>query len=103
MPTTATVTSVCECVFAVVAIVDDTYADRVEAALVNSDKRINKAIDKGDYDELQKAIAQSSGEVSQAVRRGSAPPRRRLPPLSSDADPVPGIGVVDARNRNYKR
>ena len=52
---------------AVVAIVDDAYADKVEAALVNSDKRINKAIDKGDYDELQKALAESSDEVSQAV------------------------------------
>ena len=51
---------------AVVAIVDDTYADRVEAALVNSDKRINKAIDKDDYDELQKALAQSSDEVTKA-------------------------------------
>ena len=52
---------------AVVAVVDDTYADKVEAALVNSDKRINKAIDKGDYDELQKAIAQSTNEVSGAI------------------------------------
>ena len=52
---------------AVVAVVDDVYADRVEAALVNSDKRINKAIDKGDYDELQKAIAESSDEVTKAV------------------------------------
>ena len=52
---------------AVVAIVDDQYADKVEAALVNSDKRINKAIDKGDYEELQKAISQSSAEVSSAV------------------------------------
>ena len=52
---------------AVVAIVDDVYADRVEAALVKSDKRINKAIDKGDYDELEKAIEQSSAEVSKAV------------------------------------
>ena len=52
---------------AVVAIVDDTYADKVEAALVNSDKRINKAIDKDDYDELQKALADSSDEVTKAV------------------------------------
>ena len=52
---------------AVVAVVDDVYADRVEAALVNSDKRINKAIDKDDYDELQKAIAESSDEVAKAV------------------------------------
>ena len=52
---------------AVVAIVDDVWADKVEAALVKADKRINKAIDKGDYDELQKAIDQSSDEISDAV------------------------------------
>jgi uncharacterized membrane protein len=52
---------------AVVAIVDDQWADKVEAALVNSDKRINKAIDQEDYDELQKAIDQSADEVSDAV------------------------------------
>ncbi len=52
---------------AVVAIVDDTYADRVEAALVKSDKRINKAIDKDDYDELEQAIETSSDDVSKAV------------------------------------
>ena len=52
---------------AVVAVVDDVWADGVEAALVNSDKRINKAIDKGDYDELQKALSESSGEVSGGI------------------------------------
>ena len=52
---------------AVVAVVDDTYADKVEAALVNSDKRINKAIDKGDYEQLQKAVAKSSDEVTDAI------------------------------------
>jgi len=52
---------------AVVAVVDDTYADKVEAALVNSDKRINKAIDKGDYDELRKALEKSGDEVSEAI------------------------------------
>ena len=49
---------------AVVAVVDDKWADRVENALVKSDKRINKAIDSGDYDELQKAISKSANEVS---------------------------------------
>lgn len=34
---------------AVAAVVDDIYADKVEKALVKSDKRINKAIDSGDY------------------------------------------------------
>jgi uncharacterized membrane protein len=52
---------------AVVAVVDDTYADKVENALVKSDKRINKAIDAGDYDALQKAIARSDAEVSQTI------------------------------------
>jgi len=50
-----------------VAVVDDTYADKVEAALVNSDKRINKAIDKDDYDALEKALSKSADEVSDAV------------------------------------
>jgi uncharacterized membrane protein len=52
---------------AVVAVVDDTYADKVENALARSDKRINKAIDSGDYNKLQDAIAKSSDEVSDAI------------------------------------
>jgi uncharacterized membrane protein len=52
---------------AVVAVVDDQWADKVENALAKSDKRISKAIDSGDYDQLQKAIAKSSDEVSGAV------------------------------------
>ncbi len=52
---------------AVVAVVDDVHADKVENALVKSDMRINKAIDSGDYDEVQKAIAKSSDEVSDAI------------------------------------
>ena len=44
-------------VVAVVAVVDDRWADKVENALVKSNKRINKAIDSDDYDELQKAIS----------------------------------------------
>jgi uncharacterized membrane protein len=52
---------------AVVAVVDDVWADKVENALVKAQKRIDKAIDAGDYDELQKAIAQSSGDVSDAA------------------------------------
>ncbi|HTT31150.1 MAG TPA: DUF1269 domain-containing protein [Solirubrobacteraceae bacterium] len=52
---------------AVVAVVDDVYADKVEAALVNSDKRLNKAIDSGDYDKLKKAISKSEAQVSEAI------------------------------------
>jgi uncharacterized membrane protein len=53
---------------AVVAVVDDVYADKVEGALVNSDKRINKAIDSDDYDQLQEALSKSSAEVSDAIK-----------------------------------
>lgn len=52
---------------AVAAVVDDQWADKVENALVKSDKRINKAIDSDDYDQLQKAIAKSSDDVSGAI------------------------------------
>jgi uncharacterized membrane protein len=52
---------------AVVAVVDDQWADKVESALGKSDRRINKAIDSGDYDELKKAIAKSSDDVSDAI------------------------------------
>ncbi len=52
---------------AVVAIVDDQWADAVENALVQSDKRINQAIDSGDYDQLQAALAKSSDEVTDAI------------------------------------
>jgi uncharacterized membrane protein len=52
---------------AVVAVVEDVYADKVENALVKSDKRINKAIDSGDYEELQKAISKSGDQVSDAI------------------------------------
>lgn len=52
---------------AVVAIVDDVWADRVEAALVKADKRINKAIDKGDYDAVVKAVNEGDEKIIQAA------------------------------------
>ena len=52
---------------AVVAVVDDQWADKVQSALGKSDKRINKAIDSGDYNDLKKAISKSSDEVSDAI------------------------------------
>jgi uncharacterized membrane protein len=52
---------------AVIAVVDDKWADKVEAALERSDKRIRKAIDKGDYDKLQEAIEKSVNDVSDAI------------------------------------
>ncbi len=52
---------------AVVVVIDDKYLDRVEKALGNSSKRINKAIDSDDYDKLQKALAKSDDEIGDAV------------------------------------
>ena len=52
---------------AVVVVVDDKYLDRVESALVDSDKRVNKAISQDDYDKLQKAVSKSDDEVDKAV------------------------------------
>ena len=52
---------------AVVVVIDNKYLDRVQAALANSTKRINKAIDQDDYDKLEAAVKKSSDEVSDAV------------------------------------
>ena len=52
---------------AVVVIVDDRYLDRVEKALTKATKRIDKAIDSGDYDKLQKALAKSTDQVDDAL------------------------------------
>lgn len=52
---------------AVVVVVDNKYLDRVEAALVKSDKQVSKAISKGDYEDLQKALSKSADEVGDAV------------------------------------
>jgi len=52
---------------AVVVVVDNKYLDRVEAALANSAKRVNKAIGQDDYDKLQKAVSKSDDEINKAV------------------------------------
>ncbi len=52
---------------AVVVVVDNKYLDRVEAALVKSDKQVSKAISQDDYDKLQKAVSKSDDEISKAV------------------------------------
>jgi uncharacterized membrane protein len=52
---------------AVVAVVDDKWADKVERALEAAEKRITKAIDSGDYDKLQEAIEKSVNDVSDAA------------------------------------
>ena len=52
---------------AVVAVVDDKYADNVEKALVKADKKINKAIDSGDVDKLQKALDDAGYNIDEAI------------------------------------
>ena len=52
---------------AVVVVVDNKYLDRVQGALVKSDKQVSKAISKDDYSDLQKALSKSDDEVTKAV------------------------------------
>jgi hypothetical protein len=48
-------------------VIDNKYLDRVEAALDNSSKRINKAISQDDYDKLADAVSKSQDEIGKAV------------------------------------
>ena len=52
---------------AVAVVVEDTYLDRVEAALTKSAKKISKAIDKDDYDKLRKAVEDSEKRIGKAI------------------------------------
>jgi len=52
---------------AVVVVIEDRYLDRVETALTKADKRIDKAIDSGDYEKLKKALEKSESQVGDAL------------------------------------
>ena len=52
---------------AVIVVVDDIYLDRVDKALTKSSKKINKAVDSGDYEQLTKALQDADKNVSNAV------------------------------------
>ena len=52
---------------AIVAVIDDRYLDRVEAALDKAVKKVDKAIDKDDYEELEKAINEGGDKVAKAI------------------------------------
>ena len=52
---------------AILVVMEDMYLDRVEAALSNANKNINKAIDSGDYEQIKKAIADSDDDVADAI------------------------------------
>ncbi len=49
---------------AILAILDDTYADRLDRVLTRADKRITRAIDSGDYDRLVRALEHAGYEVT---------------------------------------
>jgi uncharacterized membrane protein len=52
---------------AILAIIDDRYLDRIDAALGKSLKKVEKAIDKDDYEALQKAIDEGGDRIAKAV------------------------------------
>jgi uncharacterized membrane protein len=52
---------------AIVAVIDDKYLDRIDDALAKAEKKINKAIDREDYEELEKAIKEGGDRVAKAI------------------------------------
>lgn len=52
---------------ALVAIVDDLYADRVDHAIEKAAKKVSKAIDKGDAEKVAKAIDEGDDKILKAL------------------------------------
>jgi len=52
---------------AIVAVVDDLYLDRIDRAVAKAVKKTNKAIDKGDYDAVVKAMNEGGEKIVEAV------------------------------------
>ncbi|MGI9643189.1 MAG: DUF1269 domain-containing protein, partial [Acidimicrobiia bacterium] len=52
---------------AILVVVDNQYLDGVESALGNANERLNKAISKGDYDDIVDALNKGGDEVADAV------------------------------------
>jgi uncharacterized membrane protein len=52
---------------AIVAVVDDLYLDRIDHAVEKAVKKTNKAIDKGDYDAVVKAMNEGGQKIVEAV------------------------------------
>ncbi len=52
---------------AIVAVIDDLYLDRIDAAVTKAVKKTNRAIDKGDYDAVVKALEEGTGDITKAV------------------------------------
>ena len=52
---------------AIVAVVDDLYLDRVEAAATKAAKKVSKAVDKGDLDAVVKAVNEGDEKILKAT------------------------------------
>ena len=52
---------------AIVAVIDDLYLDRVDKAVAKAVKKTNKAIDKGDYEAVVKALNEGGDDIAKAV------------------------------------
>jgi len=52
---------------AIVAVIDDLYLDRIDAAVTKAVKKTNKAIDKDDYDAVVKALDEGGDGIAKAV------------------------------------
>ena len=52
---------------AIVAVVDDLYLDRIDKAVGKATRKVTKAIDKGDYDAVVKAVNEGGEKIVDAV------------------------------------
>ena len=52
---------------AIVAVVDDLYLDRIDKAVGKASKKVAKAIDKGDYDAVFKAVNEGDEKIIEAA------------------------------------
>ena len=52
---------------AIVAVVDDLYLDRVDKAISKASKKVNKAVDSGDYDAVVKAVNEGDEKIIEAA------------------------------------
>ena len=52
---------------AIVAVVDDQYLDRIDKTIAKATKKVTKAIDKGDYDAVVKAVNEGDEKIIQAA------------------------------------
>ena len=52
---------------AIVAVVDDLYLDRIDKAVGKATRKVTKAIDKGDYDAVVKAVNEGDDKIIEAA------------------------------------